>query len=153
MTTSLDKIVSAANRSRHATDCGTQMHERLGRITIDAGRVVSGDAQLAAHICTRADIASFFGPDSKREYPVAAYLGDRLVSRRLDRVCIDPDTKTVRILDYKTDVDKFTLRHKYVAQMREYVAIMRKIYPGYRVRAHILWTHDWTLEQVCGDGE
>lgn len=148
MKTSLHKILDECRRVRCATDAGTAMHERLGRIVIDGDRVISGDAQLAANIIARPEIASFFGPRSRREFPVSAWIRGRFVSRRLDRVCIDTAAKTVRILDYKTDVDQVALRPKYIAQLREYVAIMRKIYPDFTVSAHILWTHDWALERI-----
>jgi ATP-dependent exoDNAse (exonuclease V) beta subunit len=58
------------------------------------------------------------------------------------------EKRSVYIIDYKTDTDKDAFRQKYVAQVQEYMAIIKKIYPKYNVSGHILWLHDWTLESV-----
>jgi hypothetical protein len=32
--------------------------------------------------------------------------------------------------------------------MRLYAALLGRIYPGKKIRGHILWTHDWTIEEI-----
>ena len=61
---------------------------------------------------------------------------------------IDDTTKTVRVLDYKTDTDTEKFRQKYVAQLKEYIELLKQIYLGYRITGHILWLHNWTLERI-----
>ena len=56
--------------------------------------------------------------------------------------------KTVYVMDYKTDTDKAINHNKYIAQVREYVALLRAIYPDYTIIGYILWTHDFSLEKI-----
>ena len=80
--------------------------------------------------------------------PVAAEIKSNFISRRIDRLIVDDEKRSVYIIDYKTDTDKDAFRQKYMAQVQEYMAITKKIYPKYNVSGHILWLHDWTLESV-----
>jgi ATP-dependent helicase/nuclease subunit A len=87
--------------------------------------------------------AEVFGPGSLAEVPIAAVVGERVISGTLDRVLLLPDR--VRIVDFKTDrrpplalgaIPAASLR-----QMAAYVAAMEAIYPGRAVEAALLYTH------------
>lgn len=147
MVQSLNDFMRARIAQEYATNAGTALHARMARVVIDGPRTC-GDAELVREILARADIAAFFGPESRTEVPIAANINGHVVSRRIDRMIVDDAAQTVRILDYKTDVNKTEFQDKYVAQLREYAAIMRRIYPKYKITTHILWTHDWTLQEI-----
>jgi ATP-dependent helicase/nuclease subunit A len=99
------------------------------------------DAALA--VLDHPDWQDVFGPDSLAEVPVAALVGDRIVSGTIDRLLVTPDF--VRIVDFKTGrrppqtVDD--IPPAYVRQMAAYVAALRVIHPGRRVEAALLFTH------------
>lgn len=146
--TTLNDILSAYDATKIATDTGTRMHDKLRHVVLDGARS-SGDTALISRIQRIPQLAAMFTPNSQTEVPVAGTINGRFVSRRIDRMIVDHDTKTVNILDYKTDVSPDTFRDKYTAQVREYVALIRAIYPTYSVSGYLLWTHDFSLEKVC----
>lgn len=147
MTTCLHDIINQANNTKYATQIGTKMHNRLAQIQITPAQE-TGDSAIIAHIKACPGAKDYFTPAAQTEVPVAGIINGRFISRRIDRMYIDPETHTVHILDYKTDIDKTTLRTKYITQLKEYVALMRAIYPDYKITAAILWTHDWSLENI-----
>lgn len=125
------------------------------RFAVDAGRIVhiqmqfaESNQKLMGKIKSSPEILDFFGSNSRAEVPVAAILHGRFVSRRIDRLTIDHKNKTIKILDYKTDVNRLDFRDKYVAQLNEYREILSQIYPKYNIKTYILWLHDWQLEQI-----
>ncbi|MDE5615858.1 MAG: hypothetical protein K2I81_03440 [Alphaproteobacteria bacterium] len=130
-----------------ATDAGTKMHERLRKITIDTD-TTCGDSALVENIRANKNLIEYFSPAGRTEVPVAGTINGKFISRRIDRMIIDPDAKVVKILDYKTDTDRNIHRGKYKAQLREYRELLREIYPDFSIVTAILWTHDWTLEYV-----
>lgn len=132
---------------RFATRAGTDMHERLRKIVIDDA-TARGDAELIARIQPNAPLAEYFGPRARTEVPVAGTINGRFISRRIDRMIVDTATKTIKILDYKTDTDRRARRDKYKTQLQEYRDLLGAIYPGFTISAAILWTHDWTLEII-----
>lgn len=91
---------------------------------------------------------AFFAAGSRCEVPVAGFINGKFISRRIDRMRVDDAQKSVAVLDYKTDTDKSARHGEYVAQLREYAALLRRIYPGYKISAHILWMHDWCMERI-----
>ncbi len=147
MATNLRELMKDKLNREFATDAGRTTHVKLQRVFID-GATVSGDANIIAQIKTHPELVPFFAPCSLVEVPIVAYISGRLVSRRIDRMIIDEAHKTVRILDYKTDIAPNTFYDKYVAQVREYMQILRMIYPGFSVRGFILWTHNWHMEEI-----
>lgn len=87
--------------------------------------------------------ADVFGPGSLAEVPIAAIVGERVVSGTIDRLLLADDH--VRVVDFKTDrrppqalddVPAASLR-----QMAAYVAALEVIYPGRRIEAALLYTH------------
>ena len=141
------KIMADLDAVNYATNSGTRVHEMLRHVVIN-GADVCGDMAIVNEIIARPDVAAFFGPASRTEVPVAAIINNRFISRRIDRMLIDKHTQRIKILDYKTDIDRTSRRDKYLAQLREYAAILRRIFPNYEIDGYILWTHGWTLEKI-----
>lgn len=147
MSQSLHDLIDAQNAKKFATDAGTIAHARMRHIVID-GDASRGDAEMVARVRNRADLLPFFGPRALTEVPVAGRVRGKFISRRIDRMVVNDDDKTVLIMDYKTDINPDNLRDAYYAQIREYMELVRQIYPGYSVRGYILWLHNFVLENV-----
>lgn len=147
--TTLRDLLDKERATEYATRAGNEMHLRLQCVSLSAPR--AKDAELIARINACPGLADFFAAHSRAEVPVAGTVNGRFISRRIDRMIIDDAHKTIRILDYKTDVNRTALRAKYIAQLAEYVALMRRIYPGYGIETYILWLHDWTLEKISAE--
>ncbi|MBO5695993.1 MAG: hypothetical protein J6S06_00595 [Alphaproteobacteria bacterium] len=143
----LSEILSRVDSTKIATQTGTQMHNRLMGIKID-GKSTTGDEELIQKISAVPGLSQYFGPLSRPEVPIAGFIGSVFVSRRIDRLYINDADKIIVVLDYKTDTDKTAFYSKYVAQLHEYITLLRQIYSDYDISARILWTHDWTLETV-----
>lgn len=146
--TTLNNILKSADQIKRATEVGKTVHRRLQHISTVDG-VLVGDETLVARIMSRPELCRLFDSLSRTEVPVAGTVFGRFVSRRIDRLRIDEASQTIDILDYKTDTDKTVFYDKYMAQVREYIELLKRIYPKYRVRGYILWTHDFELEQVA----
>lgn len=144
--TDLRKVLDADLSRTYATDAGTEMHQRLQRVSLNGNP--TGDADLIEHIRACPGLADFFGANSKSEVPVVGKKNNTIISRRIDRLVVDDTTHTVRILDYKTDIDRTERRQKYIAQLCEYKNLMREVFPDYQIETYILWTHYWELEQI-----
>lgn len=140
-------ILSERDGVKFATTAGSDMHKRLGLIVID-GDNTRGDSELVAHIQSIPCLGKLFCSNSMTEVPIAGTIKQRFISRRIDRLYIDNDAQTVFILDYKTDVNRDKFHDTYVAQVHEYAALLRQIYPKYKCVCYILWTHEWELEKV-----
>ncbi len=147
MTNNLNELLNKFEHQSHATDMGRRMHLRLQNVVID-GDNSRGDAQLIAQIKSCPNLGKFFTPDSKTEVPIAGYINSKFISRRIDRLCVNHITRSIYVLDYKTDTDRNTLHNKYAHQLNEYRQLLAGAYPGYDITSYILWTHDWELEKV-----
>jgi ATP-dependent exoDNAse (exonuclease V) beta subunit len=144
--TTLNNIITAANQSEYATRHGTQMHARLQKIT--QSDIISPTDDIAKSISANSELRKIFLDTSLTEVPVAGTINGRFISRRIDRMHIDHQNKTIQILDYKTDTDPNIRRSAYIYQIREYIDLVRAIYPDYTVYGYILWTHDFSLERI-----
>ncbi len=129
------EILNTAIRKKFATDAGTAMHRRLQCVTTD-------DEIIKSH----PELAPFFGPNAKTEVPIAGVINSKFISRRIDRLIHTGDT--IIFLDYKSDTDKFARHENYVAQIHEYSALLHAAYPDAIIRGFILWTNDFTLEEI-----
>ena len=109
-------------------------------------------AQLV-RLVSRADLAPFFGPNSRGEVEIQGNLaGGRTLSGRIDRVVILPEE--VLILDYKSDhhlPKNLNGSHPYVAQLAIYSSLMASLYSDRRVKAALLWTQFSKLEWIPPD--
>lgn len=147
MTQSLKDFLTGANNKEFATKNGTKMHTALRCVVIDKSGNC-GDDELVEIIAKRPDLMPFFKTNAKTEVPVAGIVKGRFISRRLDRMIINHDTKTVDFIDYKTDTDKTVFIEKYKKQLNEYRELLQSAYPKYKINGYILWTCDWGLENI-----
>ena len=143
----LHDILKQAESMRFATDCGTDMHRKLQRVIVSSD-FTAGDSGLVQRIITRPDLIPFFCDAAQTEVPIAGTANGRFISRRVDRLVVNKQNKTVLVLDYKTDRDSSVCRDKYVAQIKEYIDLLRAVYPEYVISGYILWTYDFSLEKI-----
>lgn len=91
--------------------------------------------------------SDFFGPDARSEVPLAAVVGETVISGRIDRMVIEPGH--VRILDFKTGrgvpVDTASIPVPHLRQMAHYVAALEAIFPNTQIEAALLFTHESRL--------
>ena len=147
MANNLREFLEEFDVQKKATDAGVVMHEKLRRVRV-LGDCVKVDSELENHIKSCDGLTAFFVENAQTEVPIAGIINGLFVSRRIDRLVVDDEKKVVRILDYKTDVDKTKYREKYIIQLGEYEKLMHQIYPEYKIEKYILWLHDWTLEKI-----
>ena len=147
MADTLRGILKEYDSTKYATENGSVMHGKMRSVRMENGTLV-GDADIIENIIRHPELSVFFVENARVEVPVAAVANGKFISRRIDRMVVDDKNKVVHILDYKTDTDKNAFRANYVTQVREYVSIIKKIYPKYAVRGYILWLHDWSLESI-----
>ncbi len=147
MTNNLRDLLNKNQNMHFATEHGNRTHIRLSGVQID-GKNTTGDDDLVAHICADKKLAFLFGPSSHPEVPIAGYVRNTFISRRIDRLLIDHTQKQIYILDYKTDIDPTSLYDKYTAQLRTYAELLHNIHPDYTTHKYILWTHNWKLEEI-----
>ncbi len=147
MTDTLRELLKQHDAASHAIDVGTRMHEKMRHVFI-GGDDSRGDSEIIKKITTHKELLQFFDTNSQTEVPVAGVIRGKFISRRIDRMVINHDTKTIMILDYKTDTSPDEHRTVYHAQVAEYVDLLRMIYPKYTVHGFILWLHNFELESV-----
>ncbi len=85
----------------------------------------------------------FFGSNARAEVPLAAVVGETVISGRVDRLLIEPGL--VRVLDFKTGravpANEASVAVPYLRQMAHYVAALETIFPHSRVEASLLFTY------------
>lgn len=145
--TTLNNILTAHLRKHIATDTGLKTHTILQHLTTKTG-LKDSDPDLINKIKQTPELSRFFTKDSKTELPIAGTLNGKFISRRIDRININHTTKTIDILDYKTDTTHDKYYKKYKIQINEYIALLQQIYPDYQINGYILWTHDFLLEKI-----
>ena len=146
MNTEIDDFIKNQTATEFAIKSGKIMHAKLQSVFVDD---MSGDTDLVEKIKQSSpELQRFFCRASRPEVPVAGIIDGHFVSRRIDRMVVDDDTKNVYILDYKTDIDTEKFRPKYIAQLHEYKSLISQIYPDYKISCYILWLHDWRLEKL-----
>ena len=101
-------------------------------------------------------LAALFGPGSVAEQPLAALVGDLVVSGRVDRMAVLADR--VLVADFKTGhdapPDAQATPVLYLRQMAAYRAVLRLIWEGRPVVCALVWTRgptvtvlpDWLLD-------
>lgn len=147
MSNKLKDILFQIDQREFATKTGYEKHLKMQKIVIE-NDVLQGDANICAEIASRPELLKFFGSNSKTEVPIAGYINDHFISRRIDRLVIDDKEHNVYVMDYKTDIDKTAFREKYNKQLNEYAALLKSIYPECKVFCYILWLNDFTLEKI-----
>ena len=110
---------------------------------------LSGEAreELAAEalsVLDREPTASFFGPGSRAEAPVAGRLGGRVWSGRIDRLKVGKTT--VDVVEFKTSrtppARAADAPGAWLRQIAAYRALVSRLYPGREVRCFLVWTSD-----------
>ena len=148
MTQNLNSFLQTAMSKQYATESGIKMHMLLQNVVIDAIGGNRGDDELVSVISNKPELKPFFTPNAETEVPIAGVIRGVFVSRRIDRLVINNETKTIIFMDYKTDLNQTEFRDKYIKQLSEYAELLRSAYPKYKINGFLLWTHDWRLERV-----
>jgi ATP-dependent helicase/nuclease subunit A len=95
-------------------------------------------------VISKPEWAAFFGSDSHAEIPLAAVVGETVITGRVDRLVIEPGL--IRVLDFKTgrNVPKSMeyVPVAYIRQMAHYVAALETIFTSSQVEASLLFTHE-----------
>ena len=147
MTQSLTDFLNDFEHKKRATQIGTDVHAKMQCIVVDTN-ICIGDSEIVEVIKNHQDLKSFFTASAQTEVPIAGIINGRFVSRRMDRLLINNDTKTINFIDYKTDTDKTVFIDKYKHQLKEYAELLRSAYPDYKINGYILWLHDWALDKI-----
>ncbi len=112
-----------------------------------AGRLLPGDdaATLVDEVLAVLDdpaFASVFADHALAEAPIAALVGDMVITGQVDRLLIEDDKVT--IVDFKTSRrvpgDASAVPPAHVAQMAGYVAAVRRVFPTREISAALLYT-------------
>ena len=148
MTNKITDLINDKMRQDYATSSGVATHTRMQHIFFDAKGAPLSDDDIVVYIAQKPELVEYMGPLSKTEVPIAGYINGRFISRRIDRLYVNHNTRTVVVIDYKTDVDKERFYNKYIEQLTEYRRLLADVYPGYTIACKILWTNDFTLENV-----
>ena len=145
--TKLNTIIRDIESKEFASVRGTNVHLCLSKIAFCNGGFI-GDPDIISKIKNNAELCEIMGPLSRAEVPLAGYVRGTFLSRRIDRLYVNKNTKTVIVLDYKTDKDKNLYHEKYRVQLNEYRELLKQIYPEFNIVCKILWLNDFTLENV-----
>jgi ATP-dependent helicase/nuclease subunit A len=89
------------------------------------------------------DCAAFFTMSAKAEVPLAAVVGETVITGRVDRLIIEPGR--IRILDFKTGRNvpqsAEAVSIPFLRQMAHYVAALEVIFPEHVVEANLIYSH------------
>ena len=129
---------------------GVDIHRALQFLDLDMdgcddGNVCAAKSPLATKIKQNPEILKFWGAGARTEVPIAGLTDGKFQSLRIDRMIVQGDE--VLFLDYKTDQTR-ERRDEYIKKLSQYSALLARVYHGKKIRAHILWLHDWELEEV-----
>ncbi len=106
---------------------------------------VDADSVIATTwaVISNPDWTALFSPAARAEVPLAALVGDVVITGRIDRLLVEEDR--VLLIDFKTgrsipaSPDALPITH--IRQMAAYTAALETIFPGKRVEAALLFTH------------
>lgn len=147
MTQNLINFLNGAKNKEFATKMGTAVHALLQHVIIDGAHTI-GDKNMTDTIKKHPELHRFFGANAQTEVPIAGNINGKFISRRIDRLLINHDTKTIDFIDYKTDTDKKVFLNQYKIQLQEYAKLLHSAYPDYKINGYILWTQDWALDKI-----
>jgi ATP-dependent helicase/nuclease subunit A len=95
------------------------------------------------HVVANPEWRSFFGTNARAEVPLAAVVGETVITGRVDRLVIEPGL--IKVLDFKTSrnvpASPSAVPDTIMRQMAHYVAALELIFPGSDVQAALLYTH------------
>ena len=147
MTQTLKDFLTGAKNKEFATKKGTQMHTVLQHVIVE-NNYYHGDNNIIETIKKHPDLLPFFTSKAQTEVPIVGKVNNVFVSRRIDRLLINHDNKTIDFIDYKTDIKKTEFIEKYKHQLKEYAQLLHSAYPDYKINGYILWLNDWTLDRL-----
>lgn len=151
-----DAPISAAMRA--AAERGKIIHAVFERI-VDASSLSAAEKWLASNLrdnsIARAKIltdvkavvadpqyAAFFSPAARAEVPLAAVVGETVISGRIDRLVVE--SGLVRAIDFKTGrsvpADENKVPVPYLRQMAHYAAALQIIFPEAKIEMSLLFT-------------
>ncbi|MBO7508934.1 MAG: hypothetical protein J6T57_01505 [Alphaproteobacteria bacterium] len=148
MTNKLQRLIQSQSNQNYAVANGRDIHKKLQNLFFDAHNAPNCNVEIAEKIAHIPELVKLMGPKSKTEVPIAGFVHGKFISRRIDRLYIDDDTKTIVVLDYKTDTDKKLFYKKYSEQLNEYYELLKQIYSDFTIKCKILWLCDFTLENI-----
>jgi len=97
--------------------------------------------------------SAFFGPDARAEVPLAAIVGESVITGRVDRLLVEDGL--IRVLDFKTGrhipETADALPVAYIRQMAHYVSALEAVFPGKKVEALLLFTHGPVMMPLPAD--
>ncbi len=104
-------------------------------------------------VVTRSEWQPLFSSQARAEVPLAALVGDVVITGRLDRLYVADDH--ILIVDFKTGRtvpnDALEIPVAHLRQMAHYVAAIETIFPGHRVDAVLLFTHGPAMLPLSAD--
>ena len=110
----------------------------------------AGLAATALGIVGDSRFAALFGPDALAEAPIAAVIEGVVVAGTVDRLLVEAER--VQLVDFKTGsrvpAGPDTVEPYHLKQMAAYVAALQVVFPGRRIEAGLLYTHDATLIEL-----
>ena len=121
------------------TDAEHWLDKQLRDAAADKSRILNDVRSVIAN----PEWQSFFGADARAEVPLAAVVGETVISGRVDRLVVEPGL--VRILDFKTGRsvpdEEADVPLPYLRQMAHYVAALETIFPDSKIEASLLFTY------------
>ena len=128
----------APERRREVAD---RWLERQKQISDPARRAEIMETVLA--VMDHPQWSALFAPDSLAEAPIAAVVGEHVISGTVDRLLITDDQ--IYVVDFKTGRrvpgSAVEAPVAYLRQMAAYVAALEKIFPGRPIKAGLLYSH------------
>ena len=119
MTQKLSDFLAQQESKKYSTQTGTSMHTIMQNIVVDDVVGDRGDAEIIKKIRSLPEIKKYFCATAQTEVPIAGILKGYFASRRIDRLLLNHDTKTIDFIDYKTDINKDVFIDKYKLQLKE----------------------------------
>lgn len=148
MTQKLTEFLAQQESKKRSTQTGTNMHAIMQNVVVDDEFGDKGDERIVKKIRSLPQLKPYFCANAKTEVPVAGVINGVFVSRRIDRLLINQNTKTIDVIDYKTNIDRDEFIDKYKLQLKEYAELLHSAYPDYKINCYILWLHDWTFDKI-----
>jgi hypothetical protein len=148
MTQNLNNFLTNAKNKKYATQHGTRTHSLLQNIIIDDVNGNQGDEHIISIIQNTPELPYYFSASAKTEVPIAGFINGVFISRRIDRLVIDTNSKIINFIDYKTDTDSRIFYDKYKKQLIEYAQLLHSAYPKYTISGSVLWLQDWHIEKI-----
>ena len=148
MTQKLKTFLTTKFSEQIATSKGTNAHLKMEHIVIDDVAGEHGDKEIIEKIKSKPELLPYFVATAQREVPIAGFIDGEFVSKRIDRLLLNHETKTIVFIDYKTDINKDQFIDEYKKQLKGYEILLHSAYPEYAMSGYILWLHDWTLTQI-----